>query len=598
MLTDLFPVRALLCLPLVVGLLVSMASVAQANGFNVSVRIDGVPKGELLDTLIASSSSMAEGGGKQEEIGRVMARARDDKGLFEKILRSYGYYRPRVQIRVGKGSGADQIELFFSIIPGPLYRLEEVTFIWNVAHPIPQGVSLKGVHPGQGVNAGKIIGAEEALINELHEKGYPFAKALPREVTIDHASRAGVLIYRVDQGPSATFGETTFVGIEGIDPVYLSHRIPWRQGEPVRLSALEEFRKRLEATSLFSRVKVGHKEAPDETGHLAVTATTLQRATRTISAGVYYRSDDKLGAKAGWEHRNFTGHADRLRFRADVSALRREGSFDYRLPEFYDERLSLNLNGIAADESTIAYTSRYQDGSVSIDVRVIPWLTVGIGGGGRRGETTTKATGKAFNYLLGYGIAFATIDQTDVPLDPAWGLRMNGWAEPYYGESEGDISFLKARGDGELFVTYAPDGWSATLALRGELGALFGADFDRVPPDLRYYAGGAGSIRGYPYQSVGPELNDIPTGGRSVLAGSVEGRFRFGPAWGAVLFLDGGAAYKGETPDYETAPLFGAGIGVRYTTGFGPVRVDIAVPLSRRESDPPFQVYVGLGQAF
>ncbi|MBF0171744.1 MAG: BamA/TamA family outer membrane protein, partial [Nitrospinae bacterium] len=496
--------------------------------FTCSVRFEGLPDSALTERFAAASATMAKAQERQDDYGAMMARARDDKDLFEKILRSHGYYRPFIQIRVSSGSKPAEVEILFMVTTGPLYRLREVSLLWNVEHPIPEGATVTGVQPGEPIDAAKVIDAEATLLVQLQDRGFPFARALPREVTVDHAARDGTVVYHIDQGPYAHFGQTLIEGGEGIDPLYLGHRIPWREGEPFRLSALEELRKSLEGTSLFSRVKVSHADAVGADGRLDISVWTLQRAPRTVSAGIYYRSDDKLGAKAGWEHRNFSGHADRLRILADVSAIRREGTFNYRYPELFDERFSLVLNGVAADETTVAYVSRYQDGSASVDAQVVPWLTVGVGGGSRRGETKTKATSRAFNYLLGYGIGYATIDRTDSPLDPTWGLRLSGWAEPFYGESDGDISFLKARGNADLFATYDGLPWSVTLALRGEMGALFGAEFERVPPDLRYYAGGAGSIRGYPYQTIGPEINGVPIGGRSVLAGSAETRFRFG----------------------------------------------------------------------
>jgi len=120
-----------------------------------------------------------------------------------------------------------------------------------------------------------------------------------------------------------------------------------------------------------------------------------------------------------------------------------------------------------------------------------------------------------------------------------------------------------------------------------------------VPADERFYAGGGGSIRGYSYQSVGPLSGGDPVGGRSLLELSTELRLRLGERFGFVGFLDGGSAFGAAFPDFDEELLWGTGLGFRYFTAVGPLRLDFAVPLDRRHGiDDAFQVYISLGQAF
>ena len=131
------------------------------------------------------------------------------------------------------------------------------------------------------------------------------------------------------------------------------------------------------------------------------------------------------------------------------------------------------------------------------------------------------------------------------------------------------------------------------------LGSITGAGRDEIPADERFYAGGGGSIRGYAYQSVGPFRQGEPVGGGSLLEVAFEARLKFTDRLGLVAFLDGGNAYTERFPDFEETLRWGAGLGFRYFTPVGPLRLDVAFPLNRRpDIDDRFQVYVSLGQAF
>jgi len=138
------------------------------------------------------------------------------------------------------------------------------------------------------------------------------------------------------------------------------------------------------------------------------------------------------------------------------------------------------------------------------------------------------------------------------------------------------------------------------LATRASFGIEPTTSIGGIPPDKLFYAGGGGSVRGFVYQTAGPlDAYGNPLGGASVVEASVELRQRIGKAFGAVAFVDAGSAYPDVLPNFsQLAPRVGAGVGIRYYTDFGPIRADVGFPLNRRPSDPPFGLYVSLGQAF
>jgi translocation and assembly module TamA len=156
------------------------------------------------------------------------------------------------------------------------------------------------------------------------------------------------------------------------------------------------------------------------------------------------------------------------------------------------------------------------------------------------------------------------------------------------------FGYVRVQLDGSVYVELMD---ALTLAGRVRLGAIPGAGREDIAPSRRFYAGGGGSVRGYSYQSIGPrDANNDPIGGRSLVEMAVEARYRFGD-FGVVPFLDAGAIYTDLYPDFSNL-RFGAGLGVRYYSSFGPIRVDVGTPINPQPGDPVIAVYVSLGQAF
>jgi translocation and assembly module TamA len=192
----------------------------------------------------------------------------------------------------------------------------------------------------------------------------------------------------------------------------------------------------------------------------------------------------------------------------------------------------------------------------------------------------------------------AGYDGSDSLLDPTRGFRLSGRLSPEISFHGGHFSYGRAQFDASA---YHPVGERVVVAGRVRLGTIFGAGLFNVAPSRRLYAGGGGSVRGYGYQRLGPkDLDGDPIGGRGLAEFAVEARVRlsaFGGNFGLVPFFDGGTLTSSARPDFShwrTA----AGLGVRYYSLFGPIRIDVGVPLNRQKGDGPFAVTVSLGQAF
>jgi translocation and assembly module TamA len=157
--------------------------------------------------------------------------------------------------------------------------------------------------------------------------------------------------------------------------------------------------------------------------------------------------------------------------------------------------------------------------------------------------------------------------------------------------------FVLAQASASTYLDLGKPGRSV-LALRGVVGVSGGASQFDLPPDKRFYAGGSATVRGYKYQSIGPAFPDNkPQGGTSMAAGSVELRQRIFDSYGVVLFVDGGQVSVDALP-FAGRWQIGAGMGVRYYTSFGPIRLDVALPVNPQPGSGSFEMYIGLGQAF
>jgi translocation and assembly module TamA len=184
-------------------------------------------------------------------------------------------------------------------------------------------------------------------------------------------------------------------------------------------------------------------------------------------------------------------------------------------------------------------------------------------------------------------------------VDPTEGFRITFNAAPYADMTHNGNLFAILKLVGTAYVNVSGDGRSV-LAGRAAFGSIPGGTNASIPFDKLFYAGGGGSVRGFAYRSAGPrDAFNNPLGGASLVEASLEFRQRFGESWGAVVFVDAGSAYTDTLPNFsQFSPRLGAGAGVRYYTGFGPARLDVGVPLNKRDGDAPFGVYVSIGQAF
>ncbi|MGA3400490.1 MAG: outer membrane protein assembly factor, partial [Acetobacteraceae bacterium] len=264
-------------------------------------------------------------------------------------------------------------------------------------------------------------------------------------------------------------------------------------------------------------------------------------------------------------------------------------------PDFLARDQALEIDLGAVDQSLKAYDQNALNEKIAINRKLSEYWTASVGLSGEQEEITQEGEKRHYN-LVGLPLSLK-FDSSNNLLDPTKGIRATFSATPTESLGTASTSFVILQAAASTYLDLSGNGRSV-LALRGLVGEVPGVGTFALPPDQRFYAGGSATVRGYRYQSVGPAFADgNPTGGTAVSAATVEFRQRILGNYGAAAFVDAGQVSANGVP-FSNAWRVGAGIGLRYYTPIGPIRLDVAVPLNRERGGDAFELYIGIGQAF
>lgn len=561
----------------------------------------------------------AEGiAGGRDNVALRASRIRADRELLERQLRAYGYYDARVtrsleEQRADGGRNAAVATVRFAVQPGVRYRFGAIDL--GQLESAPDHEQLRatfGIASGDPLLADRILERRDALAVEMGESGYPFAAIAPPELLIDHARSEGDLTLEVAPGGKYVFAEITSDKPRFLPGKHLERIARFDSGDLYRRSLEQDLRRAVLATGLVSSVgitpRVISEPQGDEPGELALDVELEKGRLRTIAGAIGYGSEDGVKIEASWEHRNLFPPEGALKLRGILGTREALAGIGFKRNNFRGRDQLLTLDAYASDLKTESVEARtiglrgaFERHSNLLFQKPLSWL---IGAEvlltDERNRIVDGIERPRQEYLVGSVFARGTIDESDSLLDPARGYRLSAFLAPEAVRTQGRESFYLR---GQLDASYyLPAGEGIVLAARGRLATIDGAPTGDIPPSRRLYAGGGSSVRGYGYQAVGPrnELGE-PIGGRSLVELSAEVRIDTGLFDGAVQivpFFDLGSVSRDTVPDLGLI-RYGIGAGLRYKTGFGPIRVDVATPLNRDPAfDSPVAVYVSLGQAF
>ena len=383
---------------------------------------------------------------------------------------------------------------------------------------------------------------------------------------------------------------------------FVRKRLLLHQGDPFSPKAIETARQDLSSIGVFGVVRAEPADALDPEGQLPVTFDLTERPLHAVDLSVAYSTDLGVNFTTAWHDRNLFGNAEQLNLTAATQlggdAVTRPGysvSAQFIKPDFLmrDQALELDLNAIK--QSLQAYDQTALLEKIALNRKLTPQWTASVGLSGEQESILQEDVTRHYN-LAGIPLSLK-YDSTTSMLDPTQGVRATFAVTPTESIGTPSATFFIAQISGSTYLDVFNDGRSV-LALRGLVGQVSGAGVFGLPPDQRFYAGGSATVRGYRYQTLGPQFPDrIPTGGTAISTGTVEVRQRILASYGVVGFIDVGQVSSNGAP-FTSNWHAGAGIGARYYTPIGPIRLDVAVPLDKLPGGDSLEVYIGIGQAF
>ncbi|HUF87736.1 MAG TPA: BamA/TamA family outer membrane protein [Thermohalobaculum sp.] len=566
---------------------------------NYEAVLEGAPSddfAELAEASLATWRYMEDGAPSPAFLRR---RAEDDVETLLKILRSRGYYAGSVETAVEE-TGPGEARVTFSIAPGPAFTLTRHDFVVSHEGPIaPPALDAAGLGSpvGEQARAAAIAEAEAAAVGLLKRRGFAYAGFQGRSGLADPEAATLVVDSRIAAGRAHVFGEVSFEGVESVEEDYLRTYLPWAPGETFDTEKLRTYQQRLFATELFDGISVRLPEASPGEEALPITVVADERLPRTVAGGLRYDTDLGPSARVSFEHRNLFGRNERFRAEAEAGLIEQRLGLGLRKPQFL--RHGQDIVG------DITFTRTDDEAFEALSVTAFAGLEREISRRGRGGLGVLAEASRIDDdgdegtaLLLGVPF-FAAYDGSDDLLNPTTGGRFRFNATPFGGTFEGagtQFLVLDARGSYYQPLDEARD---YVLAGRGRVATILAPGLERIPPTRRLYSGGGGSVRGYRERFIGPlDADNDPVGGRSALEAGVELRV---PIWddiGGVVFTEAGSVSTEMFPDFAEGIQVAAGVGLRYHTLAGPVRLDVGVPLNPRGADDAFQVYFSIGQAF
>jgi translocation and assembly module TamA len=599
---------------LVLFILTTLGTTARAAD-PVSYTVKFTPSGDgELDSLLKQTASLVS---LQKKLPAapfaLIGRAQADRAQFLIVLHALGYDSGSVSVTIDGQNPEDPalldrltqaprqpaIEVVITPHKGPLYHLGTVSMATLPAGFAPPA----GIAPGDVARATPILAVPAALTTALHNAGYAFATVAPPLAVADGKTNTLDVTYTVIPGPRVDIGAITFAGLTRTDPDFLRHHIALAPGQEFSDKSLATARDSLLGLGVFSAVTPVPQQKAYADGEVPILFRVTEQKRHAVTIGASYATDTGFTLSTSWEDRNLFRHAETLTITASATDL--GGGDDnapgydlkavFAKPDYYFRGQTLSLSVEGVKESLTAYNRTAFLAGPSLTIPLSPHITFGYGLGFV--TENVQQEGVSRDYVLGQLPLSLTYDTADSVLEPTHGINANITITPTrpLAGGEGLFTILQAGG-----ATYLPVEHNARgiLALRALVGSIQGASQFQVPPDQRFYAGGSGTVRGFTYQTIGPLFtDDIPEGGTAIDAGTVEFRQRIGKSFGVVPFIDAGQVAANPAPFHGTVRI-GAGLGARYYTGIGPIRLDIAVPLNRTAGSSSFALYIGLGEAF
>jgi translocation and assembly module TamA len=607
----------------------------QALPYSLDIVVGG-DDSDLKQTLKDASTLQSLQSDPPPDAAALVSRAEADLPRLIDALWGAGYYNARITINVAgvpmvlqasrreAATRAASGYLARALVPiqiianpGPQFALRDVAVLdTRTGRPFPPRElppRVVQIKPGDPARSADIVAAEARIVDHFRSQSHPFAKVRRQDPVVFHPAQVMDVSLSVDPGPRAGIGAISIQGAENVNPAVVRSFIYTEPGDPYSPAELASMRKSISQIEALSSVRIREGEALDAYGNLPLFVELTERPQRVIGASVQYSTTDGPAVRAYWAHRNLFGGAERLRLEGSIFYLTEDGGqpdrnqdftwdnlggrfrASFLKPALWGTRNDWLVDGLVERDRTEGYTSRLVNASTGIRHRFSDKFSIQGGIEYEKGQTT-DVLGQIDYTLVGLPVSLS-YDSTDNPLNPTQGIRVLASVAPYPEFLGSLVPMTIAKGTASAYYSLDEEA-RYILAGRVGLGSIVGADLDEIPANRRFFAGGGGSVRGYRYRTLGPTFLGEPIGGRSLLEASLEARIKITNTIGIVPFVDAGTAFESSFPDFDETIRVAAGLGLRYYTAIGPIRLDVAIPVNPGPGDPSYAIYVGIGQAF
>ena len=585
---------------------------------NYTVNLD-ISGDEDAESSIQSTSSLWSG--RDSPVGGsagLIARAKGDYRRIQAALYNEGYYAGTIRIVVNGQEASDlpvgtdvpelsQVDI--TISTGPQFLFGEAAIINAAPPPTDRNDDVttpqeEGFVTGEAAKAPVIKNAGRLAVDAWREQGFAKAKVENRNIIARHEQNLLNAELTIAPGLRASYGDVTVEGTDRMDPEFVRYMAGLEPGVEYDPDDIERAQKRLDRLGVFSSRRILEADLISEDGSLPMTINVTERKPRRLGAGATLSTLDGLGLEAFWLHRNLFGKAESLKVEAkvegigatlDYTKLNYSTGATFRKPGFITRDTDLVANITGNRQTNDIYTETAAEASIGLQYFYSDQITFSGAPYARIAEYDDAFGTRTFK-SVGLRLA-AEFDMRDNKLDPAAGYFARIEARPFY---EMTYQTVGLRGVADLRAYYAIDQEDRIIvAGRVKAGSTIGADIAEISPYDVFLGGGGGSVRGYDYQSIGVVgPNGQTVGGKSILEASAELRVKATDTIGFAAFVDAAQVSSDTLPNFDNDLRIGVGAGLRYYTGLGPIRLDVAVPLNRKAGDPAFGIYAGIGQAF
>ena len=565
------------------------------------------PADETLSETLQSASlvtqALTEGATTRRDI---VAAAQADYSRLLAVMFEAGYFGPVISIRV---DGVEAAELPAIGTTGGVGEVvvsvqSGLPFVFGTATigPLPEGVSPpEGFRTGAPAGTGILRQATSGGIDAWRSRGHAKAELAGQAITANHADQRLDARLTLAPGPRLTYGDLSVTGNEDVLTRQIARIADLRPGQVFSPDQVAQSARRLQRTGAFRSVAIVEADRIGPNDTLPMEVQIVERLPRRFGAGAEIGTTEGLALSTYWLHRNLTGYADSLRLEGAVSGIGGSNgdedfslTFDYNRPATFNPETDLYVSG--GIERTDRDDFSEDKARISAGARRIvnEEFQYSYGLAFERSRVTDAFGTRNFS-ILSIPLE-AKYDRRNDPLNPSDGYFVAATLAPFHG--------FQTAGSGLRFTTdlrgyqgFGPED-RTVLAARLQLGSVIGPALADVPAGDLFFSGGGGTVRGQPFESLGVVLpTGRKVGGRSFVGLSAELRQGVTDAIGVVGFVDAGQVSSGSGFSGGDVHV-GAGLGLRYDTGIGPIRVDLGVPISGPGNNTGVEVYIGIGQAF